>query len=131
MLYLSPELDMPIHNARMMLQNNSNIYDQWAEFKVATVRTLPGARSTEIYLRMPLVSTSARFEASKRVTNGVHLGCSLLLPVHAVNYVETLKAPNHLAWRWTERWVPVGEGIHTPVGVVYAGQFHQRIDRIA
>jgi hypothetical protein len=31
-------------------------------------------------------------EASRRVINGISLGCSLLLPVHTVNCVQTLKA---------------------------------------
>jgi hypothetical protein len=30
-------------------------------------------------------------EVNKRVTNGIPLGSSLLLPVDTVNYVETLK----------------------------------------
>ena len=34
----------------------------------------------------------APLEASKRVTNAIPLGCPLLLPVHAVNCVQTLKA---------------------------------------
>ena len=38
---------------------------------------------------MPLVLTP---EASRRVTNGIPLGCPLFLPVHAVNCVQTRKA---------------------------------------
>jgi hypothetical protein len=41
---------------------------------------------------MPLVSHSCSLEASRRVTNGIPLGYSLLLPVHTVNCVQTLKA---------------------------------------
>jgi hypothetical protein len=45
----------------------------------------------------------APLEASRRVTNGIPIGCPLFLPVHIVNCVQTLKA------RATERgcaWVP-------------------------
>jgi beta-galactosidase len=46
---------------------------------------------------MPLVPTPARLieassEASRRVTNSIPFGCPLLLPVHTVNHVQTLKA---------------------------------------
>jgi hypothetical protein len=34
----------------------------------------------------------APLEASRRVTNGIPLGCPLFLPVHTVNCVQTLKA---------------------------------------
>ena len=34
----------------------------------------------------------APLEASRRVTNGIPLGCSLFLPVHTVNCIQTLKA---------------------------------------
>jgi hypothetical protein len=37
-------------------------------------------------------SLEANIEANMRVTNGIPLGCSLLLPVDAVNCVQTLKA---------------------------------------
>jgi hypothetical protein len=43
---------------------------------------------------MPSVPTPARFkraEASRRVTNGIPLGCPLFLPVDTVNCVQTLK----------------------------------------
>jgi hypothetical protein len=40
---------------------------------------------------MPL-ATHAPLEASMRVTNGIPLGLSLLLPVETVNSVQTLKA---------------------------------------
>jgi hypothetical protein len=36
-------------------------------------------------------SLQASSEASRRVTNGIPLGCLLLLPVHTVNCVQTLK----------------------------------------
>jgi hypothetical protein len=36
-------------------------------------------------------SHASSLEASKRVTNGIPLGCSLLLPVGTVNHVETLQ----------------------------------------
>jgi hypothetical protein len=38
----------------------------------------------------------APLEASRRVTNDIPLGCSLLLPVHTVNCVQTLKAVDSL-----------------------------------
>jgi hypothetical protein len=34
---------MPTHNAALMLQNDSNIYDGWADFKTATVFTVHAA----------------------------------------------------------------------------------------
>jgi hypothetical protein len=34
----------------------------------------------------------APLEASRRVTNAIPLGCPLFLPVHTVNWVQTLKA---------------------------------------
>ena len=41
MLYgLDGGAEMPTHNAALMLQNNSNIYDGWADFKAATVFTV-------------------------------------------------------------------------------------------
>jgi hypothetical protein len=46
-----------------------------------------------LHSRMPLVPTHARsFQASMRVTNLIPFGCSLLLPVDTVNYIQTLKA---------------------------------------
>jgi hypothetical protein len=39
-----------------------------------------------------VIGSHARsLEASKRVTNSTHLGCSFLLPVGTANYVQTLK----------------------------------------
>jgi hypothetical protein len=38
-------------------------------------------------------SHACSFEANMRVTNGIPLGCSLLLPVDTVNSVQTRKAP--------------------------------------
>jgi hypothetical protein len=47
---------------------------------------------------MPLSFTPfASLEASRRVTNGIVLGCPLFLPVHTVNRVQTLKATEVLA----------------------------------
>jgi hypothetical protein len=49
-----------------------------------------------LHSSMPLDPTHVRLkrvlEVSRRVTNGIPLGCSLLLPVHAVYCVQTLKA---------------------------------------
>jgi hypothetical protein len=42
-----------------------------------------------LHSMIPLVPT---LEASRRVTNGNPLGCPLFLPVHTVNFVQTLKA---------------------------------------
>jgi aminopeptidase N len=54
---------------------------------------LSGARfSTETYTRGCIDSHACSLEASWRVTNGVPLGCSLLLPVGTVHSVQTLKA---------------------------------------
>jgi hypothetical protein len=56
-----------------------------------------GARfSAEIYTLGPtrgchLVPTHVRFKRNMRATNGIPLGCSLLLPVDTVNSVRTLK----------------------------------------
>jgi hypothetical protein len=52
-----------------------------------------------LHTRMPLVP---RLEASRRVTNGILLGCLLLLPVDTVNCVQTLKAhkTNYVCLRW-------------------------------
>jgi hypothetical protein len=36
-------------------------------------------------------SHTCSLEANMRVTNGIHLGCPLLLPVGTVNSVQTLK----------------------------------------
>ena len=35
---------------------------------------------------------ASSLEASRRVTNGIPLGCPRFLPVHTVNCVQTLKA---------------------------------------
>jgi hypothetical protein len=49
----------------------------------------------------------APLEASRRVTNGIPLGCSLFLPVHTVNCVQTQKvrlaAESRQCWQWL--WV--------------------------
>jgi hypothetical protein len=42
-------------------------------------------------------SHACSLEASWRVTNGIPLGCSLFLPVHTINCVQTLKAPEDYA----------------------------------
>jgi hypothetical protein len=47
------------------------------------------------------IGSHACSEANMRVTNGIHLGCSLLLSVDTVNYVQTLKAKLH---RHHHRW---------------------------
>jgi hypothetical protein len=51
------------------------------------------AFSTGIYARgCRWVPTPARFkQTSRRVTNGIRLGCPLFLPVHTANSVQTLK----------------------------------------
>jgi hypothetical protein len=41
--------------------------------------------------RNAIGSHACSLEASKRVTNGIPLGCPLFLPVHSVNCVQTLK----------------------------------------
>jgi hypothetical protein len=43
-----------------------------------------------LHTRMPLVSHACWLEASKRVTNGISLGCPRFLPVGTVNCVQTL-----------------------------------------
>jgi hypothetical protein len=54
---------------------------------------LPGARfSTKLALEDAIGSHACSLEANRRVTNDIHLGCPLFLPVHTVNYVQTLKA---------------------------------------
>jgi hypothetical protein len=55
----------------------------------------------------------AWLEASMRVTNGIPLGCPLLLPVGAVNYVETLKAPTR---HWLHH-VGLRTAVHTVLQV--------------
>jgi hypothetical protein len=46
---------------------------------------------TEIYTRGCHWSHACSLQASRRVTNDIPLGCSLLLPVGTVNCVQTLK----------------------------------------
>jgi hypothetical protein len=59
--------------------------------------------------RMPLEFRAfAPVEAIRRVTNGIPLGCSLFLPVHTVNCVQTLKA--HLARGAAHGWVQHCDG---------------------
>jgi hypothetical protein len=55
---------------------------------------------TEIYTRgMSLVPRLlALLGASRRVVNGIPLGCLPLVPVHAVNYVQTLKGGIIRSW---------------------------------
>jgi hypothetical protein len=48
-------------------------------------RNLHSRSAIEVHAFAPL-------EASRRVTNGIPLGCSLILPVRTVNCVQTLKA---------------------------------------
>jgi hypothetical protein len=46
---------------------------------------------TEFTLEGAIGSHACPLQASRRATNGSPLGCSLLLPVHTVNCVKTLK----------------------------------------
>jgi hypothetical protein len=57
------------------------------------METRYGARfSTEIYTEDAIGSRAfALLQASRCVTNGISIGCSLHLPVHTVNCVKTLK----------------------------------------
>jgi hypothetical protein len=41
-----------------------------------------------------LLASTARSKASRRLPNGIPLGFPLFLPIHTVNYVQTLKALN-------------------------------------
>jgi serine/threonine protein kinase len=47
----------------------------------------------------PIGSDACSLEANRRVTNDIHLGSSLLLPVTTVNCVQTLKVHMDLAAR--------------------------------
>jgi hypothetical protein len=75
----------------------------WVGVQPKYVTVLPHVRCAfsdrNLHSRMSLVPKPARFkravEASRRVTNGILLGCPLFLPVHTVNCVQTLKAINH------------------------------------
>jgi Ca2+-binding EF-hand superfamily protein len=55
------------------------------------LRTVRGFRQ-EFTLEDAIGSHACSLEARMRVNNGIPLGCSLLLPVHTVNCVQTLKA---------------------------------------
>jgi hypothetical protein len=49
------------------------------------------ARRQKFTLDDAIGSRTCSLEASRRVTNGIPLGCPLFLPVHTVNCVQTLK----------------------------------------
>jgi hypothetical protein len=58
---------------------------------------LPGACTVRVFrqkftLEDAIGSHACSLEANTRVTNGIPLGCSLLVPVDTVNGVQTLKA---------------------------------------
>jgi hypothetical protein len=59
-------------------------------------------------------SHACSLEASRRVTNGIPLGCSLCLPVHTVNFVQTLKGINKDGMGYVEtNWnLPLWEQIN-------------------
>jgi hypothetical protein len=60
-----------------------------------------GARFRQkIPLEDDIGSHTCSLEASMRVTNGIPLGCSLLLPVHTINCVQTLKDRQVCRARW-------------------------------
>jgi hypothetical protein len=40
-------------------------------------------------------SHACSLQVSRRVTNGIPLGCPLFIPVRIVNYIQTLKADGH------------------------------------
>jgi hypothetical protein len=61
-------------------------------------------------------SHACSLEANTRVTNGIHLGTSLLLPVDTVNCVQTLKVLNRMMLcdkRCTDLLQQVWEGYDT------------------
>jgi hypothetical protein len=88
--------------------------------------------STEFTLEDAIESHACSLQANMRVTNGIPLGCSLLLPVDTVNFVQTRKVflwqAQHCAnlvlqqwrwrrqqWRWRVEWqagvsMPVADG---------------------
>jgi hypothetical protein len=59
-----------------------------------------GARFRQKFtLEDAIGSHACSLEANTRVTNGIPLGSSLLLPVHTVNCVQTLEATAVEQWR--------------------------------
>jgi hypothetical protein len=63
---------------------------------LASFMLVYGARfSAEVYTEDAIGSHACSLEASRRVTNGIPLGCPLFLPVHPVNCVQTPKEFEH------------------------------------
>jgi hypothetical protein len=66
-----------------------------ALFRIGTVRVFRQKSTLEDVIG----SHACSLESSSRVTNGIPLGWPLLLPVHTVNCVQTLKAYDQHLWR--------------------------------
>jgi hypothetical protein len=54
-------------------------------------------------------SHACSLEENMRVTNAIHLGCSLLLPASTVHSVQTLQANRAKRPSWWQRQVPMGK----------------------
>jgi hypothetical protein len=75
---------------------------------------------------MPLVPTHVRLKRTCVGTNGISLGCSLLLPVDTVNCVQTLKVLLNLALSdKTVKNVATHEGIRA--GMIHAAEDHTNL----
>jgi hypothetical protein len=66
-------------------QRRADLEEWWQT--VCTVRVF----RQRLALKDAIGSHACSLESSKRVTNGIPLGCPLFLPVHTVNCVQTLK----------------------------------------
>jgi hypothetical protein len=75
-------------SALLMLSHHDAGSDQGVCHSVGMVRVF----RQKFTLEDAIGSHACSLEANTRVTNGIPLGCSLLLPVGTVNCVQTLKA---------------------------------------
>jgi hypothetical protein len=72
----------------MTSHNTEGFGHAWQRVDTGTVRVF----RQKCTLEDAIGSHACSLEASRRETNGIPLGCSLLLPDHTVNCVQTLKA---------------------------------------
>jgi hypothetical protein len=71
--------------------SGSNEYQQCSSYGVTSLRCAVRVFRQKVTIDDAIGSHACSLEASRHVDNGIPLGCPLLLPVHTLNYVQTLK----------------------------------------
>jgi alpha-mannosidase II len=82
------EIDAQFRNYKMLMDYVNTQPGFKAQMRFGTVRVF----RQKFTLEVAIGSHACSLEVNMRVTNGIPLGCSLLLPADTVNCVQTLKA---------------------------------------